>query len=140
MQDRNSTYAGDTAYSIKCDHDVTVGDEVQFMRAVFNGSYPHTEYAGLEMVTGKVIGESICDNDGKRKHTFTIETQVGKKTRITGKNLYKNGVWRKPWKDEFMRTMGSSGHAAQHRPQDPHYVQGTLDYMDLDIQGSNKML
>ena len=96
-----STYAGDKLYKLNATGDVCVGDEVCFERATFSGSFRKPTFDGFE----KVEGEVVADSYGKQKqqHTFTIRLAAGQTTRIKGRNLYKNGVWRKKWSDEKKR-------------------------------------
>jgi hypothetical protein len=88
-------------YSERATGDVVVGDEVWFERAIFTGSYRNPKWAGNEVVRGKVIRDSYGKD--KQQHTFTIELPDGTTTRIKGRNLYRNGVWRKRWDDEAER-------------------------------------
>lgn len=93
-----STYNGDPEYNIDCTGDVVVGDSVRFERAVFTGSYRKPFFAGFELITGKVVFDSY--GSGKQQHTFTLRLAEGKKLLIKGRNLYRNGVWRKTWDNE----------------------------------------
>jgi hypothetical protein len=76
------SYAGDSEYHVYCGPQgggAVAGDDVRFERASFN------DY-------GK----------DKQQHTFSLLAE-GKKTRIKGANLYRNGLWRKSWADEASR-------------------------------------
>ena len=95
------SWDGDDDYRINCTGDAVVGDEVRFERAVFSGSYRSPKFEGFELVTGQIVSESYGQE--KQQHTFTLELEDGKKSRIKGRNLYKNGVWRKLWADESLR-------------------------------------
>ncbi|ULJ61619.1 hypothetical protein [Wielerella bovis] len=53
------------------------------------------------MITGRIIRESYGKK--KQQHTFTIELENGELKLIKGRNLYRNGVWRKEWEDEDAR-------------------------------------
>jgi hypothetical protein len=88
-------------YSIKATGDACVGDEVAFERAIFTGSFRRPKFAGMELVIGKIIADSYGSR--KQQHTFTILLQDGRKTFIKGRNLYANGLYRKPWADEKAR-------------------------------------
>jgi hypothetical protein len=88
-------------YIIDCTGDVVVGDELTFQRAVFIGSYPNAKFSHEETIEAVVISESYGAK--KQQHTFTLVLPNGKKTRIKGRNLYRNGVFRKPWFDESKR-------------------------------------
>jgi hypothetical protein len=101
MAYERSTYNGDDIYSLNCTGDAVVGDEVRFERATFSGSYRRPRFDGFEMVTGKIVNDSYGAE--KQQHTFTIQLENGSKMLIKGRNLYKNGVYRKPWADESER-------------------------------------
>lgn len=101
MSYETSTYAGDDIYSICCTGDAVVGDEVSFERATFTGSFRNAKFAGFECITGKIIRDSYGRD--KQQHTFTLEFADGSTLRIKGRNLYAEGVWRKPWADESTR-------------------------------------
>lgn len=96
-----STYKGDAEYCLNCTGDVVVGDEVRFERATFTGSYRNATFAGFQMVTGTVIRDSYGRD--RQQHTFTLRLANGSEARVKGRNLYTNGVWRKPWADEARR-------------------------------------
>ncbi|SEQ87725.1 hypothetical protein SAMN05216548_108174 [Faunimonas pinastri] len=98
---QSSDYCGDEEYSIRCTGDACRGDEVRFYRAIFSGSYRRASFEGFERVTGKIISDSY--GSAKQQHTFTILLGDGTKTRIKGRNLYSNGVYRKPWADQNAR-------------------------------------
>ena len=95
------TFNGDAEYCIDATGDVVVGDEVRFDRAVFVGSYRRPKFIGYQRVTGKVIKDSY--GSLKQQHTFTLLLDNGTKMLIKGRNLYRNGVFRKPWADEEAR-------------------------------------
>lgn len=90
-------------YTIDCTGDCVVGDEVRFERAIFSGSYRRPNFIGTEIVEGVIIKDSY--GAGKQQHTFTLELADGTKTLIKGRNLYRNGVYRKPWFDEAERKL-----------------------------------
>lgn len=89
-----------TEYSI-ITSDACVGDEVAFEQAIFTGSFRRPKFAGTKLVTGKIISDSYGRD--KQQHTFTLELPDGEKMRIKGRNLYRNGLRRKPWTDESAR-------------------------------------
>jgi hypothetical protein len=101
MTFETSDYNGDTIYFIPCTGNVVRGDEVRFERATFIGSFRNASFAGFEQITAAVVSESY----GKKtqQHTFTLRLENGEKIRIKGRNLYANGVYRKPWADEASR-------------------------------------
>lgn len=77
-------------YNIGCTGNCCTGDEIAFFNAGKTS----------ERIYGKIIAESYGQD--KQQHTFTIEVE-GDKMLIKGRNLYKNGVLRKSWKDEKSR-------------------------------------
>ena len=97
------TFNGDEVYSISCTGDAVTGDEVCFSRAKFTGSFRNAKFAGYEIVTGKIVKDSYGAD--KQQHTFTLLLEDGSKTLIKGRNLYANGVYRKPWADEAARQL-----------------------------------
>ena len=90
-----------TEHFIDCTGDCCKGDEIRFERAVFTGSYKKPRFSHNETICGKIINESYGTKCGQ--HTFTILQTDGTKLLIKGRNLYKNGVMRKPWDDEEER-------------------------------------
>jgi len=88
-------------YSIDITGDACVGDEVAFEKATFTGSFRNPKFAGMSIVTGKIVADSYGRE--KQQHTFTLDLKDGKKMRIKGRNLYANGLRRKPWKNELDR-------------------------------------
>ncbi len=95
------SYKGDEEYCYNATGDCVVGDEIKFERAIFTGSYRKPKFAGYELIEGAIISESYGQTTSQ--HTFTILLKNGDKTRIKGRNLYKNGIWRKPWENEKER-------------------------------------
>ena len=90
-------------FIIDCTGDACKGDYVQFERAVFTGSYPRAKFSHNEIIEGEIIKDSYGEKSGQ--HTFTILLKNGEKTRIKGRNLYKNGCKRKRWQNESERLM-----------------------------------
>lgn len=88
-------------YSINATGDAVVGDEVEFKRAIFTGSFRSPTFAGHETVRGKIIKDSYGAD--KQQHTFTLVDDAGKEFRIKGRNLYREGLARRPWSDEAAR-------------------------------------
>ena len=103
MPYQESDYAGDSEYTIDCTGDCVVGDQVRFDRATFSGSYRKPKCTGFARITGTIIRDSYGTD--KQQHTFTIEMLDGSTTRIKGRNLYANGVYRKAWTDESQREL-----------------------------------
>jgi hypothetical protein len=95
-----STYQGDAEHSINCTGDACEGDEVSFERATFEGSYRNLKFAGFEHIKGRIVKESYGAEKGQ--HTFTLDC-AGTKLLIKGRNLHKEGLYRKPWADENLR-------------------------------------
>jgi hypothetical protein len=96
-----STFSGDEVHTIRCTGDCVKGDRVAFERATFGGSRTRPTFAGFELVTGEIVADSYGAD--KQQHTFTLLLADGSKTRIKGRNLYANGVYRAPWADEKER-------------------------------------
>lgn len=94
-------FKGNSVYSINCTGDACVGDAVCFEKATFRGSFRNPEFAGFEIIQGKIIKDSYGKD--KQQHTFTLELPDGTTTRIKGRNLYANGTYRKPWVNESDR-------------------------------------
>ena len=90
-----------TEYTINITGDACVGDEVAFEQAIFTGSFRRPKFAGTKLITGKIILDSY--GKSSQQHTFTIELPDGERLRIKGRNLYRNGLQRKPWADESAR-------------------------------------
>ena len=88
-------------YTINCTGDACVGDEICFEKAIFEGNYPRSKFSHLEMVFGTIIRDSY----GKRKQqpTFSLQLDQGGELLVKGRNLYRNGCYRKQWVDEIER-------------------------------------
>ena len=95
------THTENELFVIDCTGDVVVGDEVCFERDTFSGSYRNPKFEGTERVIGKIIKDSYGKD--KQQHTFTIDLGDGSTIRIKGRNLYRNGTFRKIWADEYKR-------------------------------------
>lgn len=100
---QETTFKGDSLHHINCTGDVCVGDHVAFDKATFTGSFRNPKFAGFTRVIGKVIRDSYGRD--KQQHTFTLQLDDGSQMRIKGRNLYANGVWRKAWDDESLRSV-----------------------------------
>lgn len=96
-----SEFRGDSVYSIECTGDACTGDEVAFDRAKFSGSFRNARFAGFERVEAVIVSESY--GAAKQQHTFTLKLADGSITRIKGRNLYAQGLYRKPWQNEADR-------------------------------------
>ncbi len=88
-------------HKIDCTGDCCVGDDVKFERAIFKGSYRKPKFSHNETIVGTIIRDSYGKD--KQQHTFTIQLENGEKLLIKGRNLYRNGTFRKPWTDESAR-------------------------------------
>ena len=107
MPYQESGYNGDADYTINCTGDAASGDHVRFQQAVFSGSFRNAKFSHFELISGEIIKDSYGAD--KQQHTFTLLLADGSKKLIKGRNLYKNGVWRKPWHDEALRTVALDG-------------------------------
>tara|TARA_A100000172_G_scaffold26245_1_gene15315 strand:- start:2308 stop:2706 length:399 start_codon:yes stop_codon:yes gene_type:complete len=102
----NDKYSGDDEYYIDTTGDCCVGDKVRFLKAYWDNEYStRRNYAnrpaGFDLITAEITKDSYGAD--KQQHTFTLTTDRGHTFRIKGRNLYYNGVWRKPWNDESLR-------------------------------------
>ena len=97
-------------YNIDATGDVVSGDTICFTEGVFAGSYRRPKFVGNRVIKAKVLKDSY--GLYKQQHTFTLEVIAssgedpivkGKKIRRKGRNVYRNGVMRMPWKDESKR-------------------------------------
>ncbi len=89
-------------YTIDCKGDAVVGDEIEFQKAVFTGSFRNAKFSHYETIRGKIVKDSYGAK--KQQHTFTIET-ADKTFRIKGRNLYAKEIMRKPWANESQRRL-----------------------------------
>ncbi len=96
-----STFKGDEHYTIDCTGDAVVGDEVRFERATFSGFFRNARFEGFELITATIVADSYGRD--KQQHTFTLKLADETETRIKGRNLYANGLYRKSWTDESKR-------------------------------------
>jgi hypothetical protein len=94
-------FAGDRLYCVCCTGDAVRGDQVKFQRAVFTGSLTRPKFSHFETIEGLIIKDSYGLD--KQQHTFTLQHADGTKTIIKGRNLYRNGTWRRAWADESAR-------------------------------------
>ena len=101
MTYQTSEFSGDAIHTINCTGDACVGDRVSFERATFSGGYRNASFAGFERIEAEIIKESY--GAAKQQHTFTLRKDDGSILRIKGRNLYANGLYRKPWIDEAQR-------------------------------------
>jgi hypothetical protein len=99
-------------FTMDCTGDVVVGDTILFTEAVWGGTYQKPENLG----TRTIIAEVVKDSYGvkKQQHTFTLSVinsygvkpiQEKIKIRRKGRNVYKNGTRRLPWKCKGARTL-----------------------------------
>jgi len=101
MSYKTSKYQGDKLYRIECTGDAVTGDRVCFDRAIFTGSYWRPKFAGFERVIATIVADSY--GSAKQQHTFTLQLPDGSTTKIKGRNLYRNRVYRQRWADESAR-------------------------------------
>lgn len=94
---RLQTYAKSLGYTRDITGDACQGDKVMFARAKFKGSRRSPRFAGIEVITGRIVRDSY--GQSKQQHTFTIK--VGADTmRIKGRNLYSIAVFAKPREEQ----------------------------------------
>lgn len=101
MTNSTSSFKGNEIYSKNITGNACCGDEIAFERAVFEGSFRNPTFAGFEFIEAKIIKDSY--GKASQQHTFTLQKSDGTTFRIKGRNLYKNGLWRKPWENETDR-------------------------------------
>lgn len=99
MDEESAARGGE--YRVCCTGDVVVGEEIRFQRTTFNGSFRRPKLAGYELITGTVMRDSYGEES--QQHTFTLRLADGSELRIKGRNLYREGIYRKPWVDEPAR-------------------------------------
>ena len=92
------TYAKKLGYTDDVTGDACKGDKILFARAKFTGSRKRPKFAGIEVVSGKIVNDSY--GQSKQQHTFTIQTKGGEKLLIKGRNLYSIATFSKPRGDE----------------------------------------
>lgn len=95
-------------YTIDCTGDACIDDEVKFEKAIFTegkrgfrGRFKPGKFIGTETIYGTIIKDSYGKD--KQQHTFTLLDSSENKMLIKGRNLYRNGCFRKPWDDESKR-------------------------------------
>jgi hypothetical protein len=115
-------------YTICCTGDCVTGDEIAFFNA------GKTE----KRLYGTIVNDSYGAE--KQQHTFTIELDDSpEKTLIKGRNLYKNGVYRKQWTDEAKRqkildekhSRGDEAREAARKRKEERLF-GQRDYDDIE--------
>ena len=89
-------------YPIDATGDAVIGDRVIFQKAIFIGRYPYGYFSHYEIIEAEILKDSYGEK--KQQHTFTLK-DINTNTifKIKGRNLYRNGLYRKPWKDEQQR-------------------------------------
>ena len=97
-------------FEIGCAGDVVVGDIILFTEGVFSGSHRKPKHLGDREIIAKVLKDSY--GEAKQQHTFTLQIiesagtqplEAGVEVRRKGRNIYRNGTFRKPWDDELAR-------------------------------------
>jgi hypothetical protein len=100
----------DTDFSVPCTGDACTGDVILFAEAVFGGSFRKPKFLGARRVAARIVADSY--GGGKQQHTFSLEIldsdgvqplAAGARTTRKGRNVYRNGTWRRPWADEAAR-------------------------------------
>lgn len=103
-------YNDPAVHSLFCGGDTVTGDEIVFVESVFGGSFRKPTFRGYRRIIGKVVKDSYGAD--RQQHTFTIAVEhsdgidpvePGKAIRRKGRNVYKNGTWRKRWANEAER-------------------------------------
>jgi len=100
-------------FTINCTGDVVVGDTILFTETVWGGAYNKKP---INEGSRTIIAEVMKDSYGEKKqqHTFSIRviSSWGYKplreeltTRRKGRNVYRNGTKRLPWKCKGARTL-----------------------------------
>jgi hypothetical protein len=99
-------------FTMDCTGDVVVGDTILFTETVWGGSYQDPKNLGERTIIAKIIKDSYGEK--KQQHTFTFSVidswgcdalTKGAKTRRKGRNVYRNGTRRLPWKCKGARTL-----------------------------------
>nr|XP_043617316.1 zinc finger CCCH domain-containing protein 62-like [Erigeron canadensis] len=97
-----------SSFSINCTGDACKGDVVFFKQRVHK---KQGYMVGKRSVAGRIVKESY--GASKQQHTFTIEVLWSKPFRnlpplstllVKGRNLYKFGTFRQPWRNEAERS------------------------------------
>jgi len=111
-----------------CTGDACKGDHVRFTKAIWTGNYPNSRRSGSEIITGLIVKDSYGAE--KQQHTFTIlRDDTEKKMRIKGRNLYREGCYRKRWDDEV------EGHSpARAAALEDKHQRGTTARMDRSFR------
>lgn len=95
---------------IDCTGDACACDVIKFIEFVWGGSFRKPKKLGERLIIAKILKDSYGAE--KQQHTFTIEIihsegydplSPGKKTTRKGRNIYRNGTYRKPWENESER-------------------------------------
>jgi len=100
-------------FTMDCTGDVVVGDTILFTEAVWGGSYPKNP---INLGKRTIIAEVMKDSYGKKKqqHTFSIRVidswgydalEAGLIRKRKGRNIYRMGTRRLPWKCREARTI-----------------------------------
>ncbi|KAI3785038.1 hypothetical protein L1987_44147 [Smallanthus sonchifolius] len=96
-----------SSFSINCTGDACKGDVVLFRQKVYK---KQGKIVGKRTVAGRIVKESY--GTFKQQHTFTVEVLWSKPYKncpplstllVKGRNLYRHGTYRQPWKNEAER-------------------------------------
>ncbi|XP_076945786.1 zinc finger CCCH domain-containing protein 62-like [Bidens hawaiensis] len=114
-----------SSFSINCTGDVCKGDVVLFRQKAHK---KQGKIVGKRTVAGRIVNESY--GTSKQQHTFTVEVLWSKPFNrnlpplsallVKGRNLYRLGTYRQPWRNEAERVkvLGEKhtrGDAARHK-------------------------
>lgn len=101
MSEVIETFREDDEYPLECTGDACAGDEIKFIKSIFNGVYPDAVFSHHIVCYGLIVKDSYGKT--KQQHTFTILYNDGTKGFIKGRNIYRYRTFRKPWGDEDER-------------------------------------
>ncbi|KAL7604355.1 hypothetical protein Lser_V15G20216 [Lactuca serriola] len=116
-----------SSFSINCTGDACKGDVVLFKQKIkYDKGANRGNIVGKRTVAGRIVKESY--GASKQQHTFTVEVLWNKGWKklpvlstllVKGRNLYRYGTFRQPWKSEAERSKvleekHKRGEAARH--------------------------
>ncbi|KAL8251105.1 hypothetical protein R6Q59_034798 [Mikania micrantha] len=121
---RGESFYPRSSFSINCTGDACKGDVVLFRQKVYK---KRGQTMGKRTVAGRIVKESY--GTSKQQHTFTVEVLWSKPYKnlstlstllVKGRNLYKFGTYRQPWKNEAerLKVLGEKhtrGDTARHK-------------------------
>lgn len=99
-------------FTMDCTGDVVVGDTILFTETVWGGCYKNPKNLGERTIIAEIIKDSYGEKKQQHTFTFTVIDSWGcdalKKELITkrkGRNVYRNGTKRLPWKCKSARAL-----------------------------------